>query len=123
MTVLRYACAVGALLFSAQAWAAECVNVTLRDENGLSRKTDAPVIGMIIPGLGPIVNQTLPPMTSVEPGLPAECPADLIAAVQDIFNQSCLSEETRKQAAETNGLGPEDVNARCQAMYSALNKK
>jgi len=108
------------MIMPVQALAADCVNATLRDANGLSIKTDQPLIAMMIPDVGPIVNQTLPAATRLEPGLPTPCTPDLIAAVRGVFNESCLSDATRSAAAQANGVAIDVVNKRCQALYRAV---
>lgn len=123
MSSLRYALVAVLMTCSAQAWAAQCVIVTLRDENGTVIKTDANLVGLAVEGMRPLVNQVLPAKSISEPGIAADCPADLVAAVQGLFDQSCLSDDARAKTAQANGQVIEEVNARCKAIYKALNTK
>jgi hypothetical protein len=114
---------ISAVLAAASpATAAECVQVTLRDVNGLPVKSEAPIVGFVIPGVDPIVNQTLPAGVTTQAGTATPCPADLVAAVQSVFNDNCTTDKGRQSATDAYAKDDQDlVKQRCQALYKALN--
>ncbi len=120
MTFLRAAVVALVMGYSAQASAAQCVVVTLKDENGTIIKTDAPIIGLVVDGMRPLVNQGLPLNSISEPGAPAQCPADLLAAAQQLFDQSCLSDQARDALVKSTGQMMAEVSARCRNIFKAL---
>ncbi|MDX2142157.1 MAG: hypothetical protein SFV19_02275 [Rhodospirillaceae bacterium] len=113
-----------ALAVAGPALASECVQVTLRDSNGVTVKTDAPLVGLALPGAAPLVNMTVPAGVAVESGVTAPCPPDLIEAVRGVFNEHCTSAKGREAAEKLtdNAAAAKDlVKQRCQAMYRVLN--
>ncbi|MBL8644213.1 MAG: hypothetical protein JNK21_09785 [Rhodospirillaceae bacterium] len=100
-----------------------CSTMIIRDENGTAIPSDQPIVGMLVDGIGPLVNQVVPPMASVHPDKPAECPADLVKAIQDLFDANCLTDKGRETAAKENEQRADVVNQRCQSLYRALNPK
>jgi len=120
---MRIFLALAVMLFCAPAWAAQCVQVTLKDVNGLPVPTDQPLVGFVLPEISPIVDYTLPAGVSVVSGAEVPCPDSLVKVMRDLFDANCLTDEARKSAATTNTSDAENVNKRCKDIYSALNPK
>ncbi len=122
MSLLRLVLAVFLMCVTSYAHAANCVVVTMKDENGAVIKSDTPVVGLLVAGMQPIVNQTIPYGTIIEPGMPSQCPAELIASVKAVFDEGCVTAEARERTAKANGATLEALNERCQALYKAVQK-
>lgn len=108
---------------STPAAASQCVEVLLQDANGQMIAQVPPLVGFLMPGVGPVVNLTLEAGTRVYPGQATACPPDLIVAMKDIFEKSCVSGKDRAAVARENNQQKQDVNQRCQDLYKALNEK
>lgn len=105
------------------AFAGQCVEVLLQDATGQMSTQIPPLIGFQIPEAGPVLNQTLEPGTQVYPGKEAPCPPELVAAVQEVFDQNCVSTQGRAAAAQANQKDDATINKRCQNLYQALQAK
>ncbi|MBL8628361.1 MAG: hypothetical protein JNM81_01945 [Rhodospirillaceae bacterium] len=121
-TIVAVSVGLAAASLPGQAFAAQCVKVLLKDQNGTMIKTDSDIIGLVVDGIRPLVNQDLPFGSISEPGEPTACTPDVVAAVQQLFDTSCLSDKTRDATAKANGQPIEEINARCQAIFKALKK-
>jgi|GEM_PF-1998488 hypothetical protein len=111
------------VLLSAQALAAECVQATLKDLNGLSIATERPLIGFLMPDGVPLVDYGIPAGSKVESGLSVPCSPEVIASVSRILNESCSTDAKRAATAKTNNVAADIVNKRCKDIYMGLNKK
>jgi hypothetical protein len=110
-------------LWSTQALGIECVQVTLKDVNGLPIATEKPLIGFVMPEGYPLIDFTLQPGTKVEAGVSVPCSPDVLVAVNKIFNDSCTTETQRATTARANNIDADLVNKRCKDIYTGLNKK
>ena len=112
-----------AILATAPAWAAECVQVTLKDVNNLPVKTSAPIVGFLLPESAPLIDFNVAPGTQIIPGPPVPCPAALVKGMQDVFDSFCLTDEQRQAAAQANNATLDNIKKRCGEIYAALNSK
>jgi hypothetical protein len=112
-----------ALTLASPTMAAECVQVTLKDLNGLPIMTDQSLVGFVLPNAPPLVDIELPPATQVIAGVSAACPAALLKSVRELFDASCLTDEQRAATVRANNATPENVNKRCREIYVGLNPK
>ena len=110
-------------LISSQAFSTECVQVTLKDVNGLAIATDKPLIGFVMPEGPPLIDFTIQPGSQAQAGVSVPCSTEIIAAVNKIFTDSCTTETQRATTAKANNVDAELVNKRCKAIYTGLNKK
>lgn len=120
---MRFLIALFLSLAAGPVLAAQCVEAILLDANKNMVAQVPPYIGFMMPGVGPVVNQQLEPGMSVLAGQATECPADLLAAMQKVFDDSCLTDGGRSTAATSNVLKSEKVNERCKDLYKALHEK
>ena len=96
--------------------AAQCVNVTIKDDKGAVAQT---AIGFMLDGTA-MIGLSIPPQYSRVVGDQVPCPQDLVNRFQGLFNESCLTEERRNKAA-AQSKGPIDtINKRCADMARAL---
>ncbi len=120
MRLLIVACIMA---LSCSAMAAECVQVTLRDVNGLAVKTDKPLFGFVMPEGPPLLDYGIVPGTQIETGTSVPCPSELIAAMTNLFNESCTTDAQRAATVKANNTTLENVNKRCKDIYSRLHPK
>jgi hypothetical protein len=97
-----------------------CVNVTLLDAQDLPVKSAKPIIGIMVGGVPAMEGQDIPAHVTARPGTRVPCPPQLIANLQELFNQSCVSEERRKRAALDNKTTVETVVDGCANMRETL---
>lgn len=121
MTHMRFCLALAVTMFCAPAWAAQCVQVTFKDVNGLPVATEKPLVGFVLPEISPIVDYTIPAGVAIVAGAETSCPDSLVKVIRDLFDANCLTDEARKTAATTNTTDAENVNKRCKDIYNALN--
>jgi hypothetical protein len=110
------------LTMSAPAWAAKCVQMIFIDAKGAVFQAPTPIVGLLLAGQ-PVITVAAPQGYDRKVGPPVACPAALVKEVQDLFNQSCLSEERRRKATTDNGVGIDVINKRCGDMAEALAAK
>jgi hypothetical protein len=120
MRLLIAACIV---VMSSSAMAAECVQVTLRDVNGLAIKTDKPLVGFVMPEGAPLLDYAIVAGSQIEAGTSVSCPVELIAAMTSLFNESCTTDAQRAATVKANNTTPENVNKRCKDIYMRLHSK
>ncbi len=114
-------CAAAAVLSASQAFAApQCTEMRFLDDKGVLLPVNPPLIGIFL-GDRPLF-EGVPPSGRSEPGRMVPCPAELVASAQKVFNDSCLTEERRKQAATQNRADISLVNQRCGEMAKSLAK-
>jgi hypothetical protein len=120
---MRLTAFVVTALLSSSAWADQCVHVTLQDMNGLPIATTKPLIGFVVPDLGPIVDYPVPAGWKLAAGAGVSCPPEVIAAIEVVFKDNCLVDAERKATAKSNNMTDENVNKRCKDIFTALNPK
>ncbi len=99
--------------------AAQCVTVKLIDKAGVVVPTPAPIIGIMVGGK-PAIEASLPTEVFVQPATPAPCPAALVKSMQDLFEESCPTEEKRKRAAAVNKVDTAIIEKGCRDTLEAL---
>lgn len=115
-------CVAAALLSASPAFAApQCVEMRFLDDKGVLLPVNPPLIGIML-GDRPLFEGSPPRYTKVEKGRFVPCPEALIASTQKVFNESCLTEDRRKEAAAKNGADISLINQRCTDMAAALAK-
>lgn len=137
---MRFLTFVAALMASGSAMAAECANVVVKDLNGIEIKTEKPLVAFMFPGVGPIVDYTLPAGATISvvganmvvdqsggsskiEAKTIECPTALVETMNQLFKDTCLTDTTRKAAAASNMTTEEVINTRCRDLFNALNPK
>ena len=108
-----------ASLIAGPAVAAQCVLMSLFDQNGGVVPTEKPVVGLVV-GDNPIIEGALPVHYSRKPIGSAPCPAALVENTRTLFNESCTSEDRRKRAAGDNKAELSVINKGCADMAKAL---
>ena len=84
------------------------------DVNGLDVPVDQKLVGMTMPGGDPLVDFTIPAGAIAKAGAGIACPPELVTAIDTLFRDSCLTEETRKATAAANSIEPSVVEQRCK---------
>lgn len=110
-------------LAAAPAMAAECKVVSYFDQNGAVVSTPRPIAALMLAGTpitGPV---DVPGAVRRELGANVACPKDLVDQIQELFNDSCFSEDKRKQTASQNKVEIAEVNKRCADMGEALHPR
>ncbi len=137
---MRTIIAAAVVLLSGPAMAASCVNATIKDANDVQIQTPAPLVAFIFPEVGPVVDYTIPAGARlIETGTIMEaneetntatlkrqyvpCPESLLARMNQIFKESCLTDKARGITAKNNSNDDEIVNKRCRDLYKELNPK
>ncbi len=115
--VIVLAGAIFALASPAEA--AQCVTMIFFDQDGAVISTPQPVIAVMIGGQ-PSLNGAGPPHFSKKVGGPAPCPEKALEKVRELFNDSCPSEERRKQAAKEHKVDIAVINKGCANMMETL---
>ncbi len=113
---------LGAALLSAPASAAHCVKVIYKDKDGKVVDPGFPVVGLMLAGK-PVMGLLAPAGLSEVIGEDAECPKELVAKVEELFNASCVSEDSRKLTATASKVDISRVNQRCGDMAEALKPR
>lgn len=111
------------LMASASAQAAECKSMNYFDQAGAVVPTSKPIAGFMLAGTpitGPV---DVPGAVRREVGEVVACPKELVAEVQKLFDESCFSEDKRKQTAKANNTDIANVNKRCADMGEALHPR
>lgn len=116
-------CAAAAVLLSAsQAFAApQCTEMRFLDQKGVLVPVNPPLIGIFL-GDRPLFEGSPPAHVKSEAGRLVPCPETLIASAQKVFNDSCLTENSRQLAATQNNVDVALVNQRCGEMAKSLAK-
>jgi len=110
----------GLICASASADAAECKAMIFFDQNGAIVQTAKPIAGLMLGGvpiLGPV---DVPGAVKREVGTDVPCPQELVAMIQELFDNSCLSEANRQGTVRTTKSDMDTVNRRCAEMAQAL---
>lgn len=100
--------------------APQCVEMRFLDEKGVLLPVNPPLIGIFL-GDRPLF-EGMPPSNRSEPGRHVPCPDVLVANAQKVFNESCLTEDSRNTAAAQNRVDVSVVNQRCADMAKSLAK-
>lgn len=112
---------VPAILSASQAFAAaQCFEMRFLDEKGVLIPVNPPLVGIFV-GDHPLF-EGVPASNTWEPGRPTSCPPALVASVQKVFNESCLTEDSRKKAAEKNRADLSVIEKRCADAAKTLAK-
>jgi hypothetical protein len=120
---LRTLVLIAVLSASVSAQAAKCVQVTLQDPNGLPVATVNPLVGLAMPEGDPLVDYLVPGDAKIVAGAQTPCPDVVVASVDAMFREACLTEQSRKATAAANNSELAFVEKRCKDIYSALNAK
>jgi hypothetical protein len=105
---------------SAPAYAAKCVIMIVKDPNGIVVQVEGkPIVGIVV-GDDTVTGLNIPPTFDKRVGPETICPPERIAAMQALFDESCLTETRRAQAATQSQVPVETVNKRCGDMAETL---
>jgi hypothetical protein len=96
-----------------------CVVMKFFDAQGIAIPTPQPVIGIMVGGT-PQIEGSIPLAASRQPGAEIPCPDALVDTVQKVFDDSCLSEQRRNQAAANNRAPRSLIDKRCGDMAATL---
>lgn len=121
MKIFRSLAILSGLACAAPVFAAEprCNVMQFFDGKGALLATPAPVIGMMV-GDKPVYEFSMPSASSVRPGAEAVCPQALIDGVRSTFENACMSDQRRKQAATDHKVDSKVIDKGCSDMMRAL---
>lgn len=108
-------------MVAAPASAAEprCNVMQFFDAKGALMATPAPVIGLMV-GDKPVYEPSVQGATLARPGAEANCPASLIDGVRSTFENACMSDQRRRQAAADHKVDGKVIDKGCADMMKAL---
>jgi hypothetical protein len=105
---------------SPPALAAKCVLMIVKDPNGVVVQVGGkPIVGIMV-GKDPLTGLNIPPTYEKRVGAETVCPPERLAELEKLFEESCLTEDRRKQAASKSQAPIETINLRCGDMAEAL---
>lgn len=121
MNTLKGLVIFSALMCAAPAFAAEprCNIMQFYDAKNALMPTPAPIIGIMV-GDRPVYEQSVPGAAAARPGAEAACPSGLIDGVRATFENACLSNQRRQQAATNHQVDSKVVDKGCSDMMKAL---
>ncbi len=121
MKTLKGLVILSALVGAMPAFAAEprCNVIQFYDAKNALMPMPVPVIGLMV-GDRPVYEQSVPGAAAARPGAEASCPPKLIDGVRATFENACLSDQRRKQAATNHQVDSKIVDKGCTDMMKAL---
>lgn len=121
MKILKSLAVLSVVACTGPAFAAEprCNVMQFFDAKGALMPTTAPVIGMMV-GDRPVYDPPMPSASSVRPGAEAACPPSLVDGVRSTFENACMSDQRRRQAATEHKVDGKAIDKGCSDMMKAL---
>ena len=111
----------GLLPFAAHA-EPHCVLMKFFDRQGVAIPMPGPVIGIMVGGK-PAMNADGPTGSVAQPGAEIACPETLVAEVEKLFQDSCVTEQRRNQAAIDRRQKRSVIDKGCLDMAQTLGGK
>ena len=121
LLVMAVAVAAVAAVAAVPAVAAECKTMIYTDQNGAVVPLEKPIVGLMLAGTpitGPV---SVPGAVKREVGATTQCPKELVQKIQDLFDDSCMSEANRAKTRVENKVDAATINQRCADMAEALH--
>lgn len=121
MKMLTRLAILSALAGAVPALAAEprCNVMQFYDAQNALLPTPSPIIGMMV-GDRPVYEPSVPGTAAIRPGAEAACPPKLVEGVRSTFENACMSEQRRKQAAADHKVDIKEISRGCTDMMRAL---
>ncbi|MBX7198670.1 MAG: hypothetical protein K1X51_04785 [Rhodospirillaceae bacterium] len=121
MKILKGLAILSVMVSAGPAFAAEprCNVMQFFDAKGALMPTTAPVIGMMV-GDKPVYEPSMPGASSVRPGAETACPPNLVDGVRSTFENACMSDARRRQAAADHKVDSKVIDKGCSDMMKAL---
>ena len=109
----------GAVIWAPAAFAAQCVMLKFVDDKGVAISMPNPAVGMMV-GDRLVHDAAVPLGTHVVGGAEAPCPDALVQGVRETFEDSCVSEQRRAQAASEHKVDRKQIDKSCSDLIAAL---
>jgi hypothetical protein len=97
----------------------QCVTMKFVDSSGVVIPTPKPIYGIMLGGR-PAPEGDAPAGATPQAGAPVPCPPEIIQHTQELFEQSCVSEDRRVKAARENKVDRKIIDKGCADIIAAM---